>query len=42
MRPETVERLRADLAPEMTALASLLGRRSLPWPSWRALAEEAA
>ena len=42
MRPETVDRLREELAPEMAALASLLGRDTLPWPSWRAVAEEAA
>lgn len=42
MRPETVDRLRAELAPEMRALASLLGVASLPWPSWRAIMEKAA
>lgn len=42
MLPETAERLRAELAPEMRALASLLGAASLPWPSWRAITEKAA
>lgn len=42
MRPETIEELRIKLAPEMTALAELLGVTSLPWPSWRAVMEDAA
>lgn len=42
MRPETVEKLRAELAPEMAALAELMGVASFPWPSWRAVMESAA
>lgn len=42
MRPETVESMRAALADEMEALAELLGVTSLPWPTWRAIAEKAA
>lgn len=42
MRPETIEELRIKLAPEMKALAELLGVASLPWPSWRAVMEDAA
>ncbi len=34
IRPETVAELRRRLAPEMRALASLIGRESLPWKSW--------
>jgi len=42
MRPETIAALRADLADDMSALAALLSRADLPWPTWRALTEKAA
>lgn len=42
MRPETIAALRADLADDMSELSALLGRKDLPWPTWRALAEKAA
>lgn len=42
MQRETIAGLRAELEPEMRALASMLGVPSLPWPSWRAIVEKAA
>lgn len=36
MQDETRARLAAELAPEMQALAQMLGRDSLPWPNWPA------
>lgn len=39
MRPETRAALSAELAPEMARLAAMLGRDSLPWPSYSAAVE---
>ncbi len=42
MRPETARRLRRRLAPEMRALARLIGRDDLPWPNWPGAFDRAA
>lgn len=38
MRPETRARLQAHFAEDTLRLAAMLGRESLPWPTWRAVA----
>lgn len=42
MLPETRARLEALFADESRRLAEMLGRDSLPWPSWRAVVLESA
>ena len=42
MTDATRRRLVDEFAPEMTALAGLLGRGGFPWPSWDALEDDAA
>lgn len=36
MRPETEQALQREFAPELVALADLVGHHDWPWPTWRA------